>query len=249
MSGVIPARAQNSGRSTSPPAWRRAGGRRAARGGPCASRVSANHAERQELVALEPQDRLEPLDVVVGEETVAAACSPWPEQALILEVPDLRDGDVGELLPQALADGANRVEARIRRRRGNGGGRHGTRKVNRYFPICTSSSAESSAVSIRRRLTNVPLRLPRSRMTYRSFSWTISAWRRDTVTSSRNTWHSGERPISVRRPLVSNVSPALPPPARTTSAGMRGAWAAATSSTSSSGSRLRVVSPCSSRRR
>ena len=47
---------------------------------------------------LQPQDGLEPLDVLVGEEPIAAPGSPRPEQALILEVTDLRDRDVGELL-------------------------------------------------------------------------------------------------------------------------------------------------------
>jgi len=58
----------------------------------------ADHPEREELVPLEPQDGLEPLDVLVGEEPIAAPGSPRPEQALILEVTDLRDRDVGKLL-------------------------------------------------------------------------------------------------------------------------------------------------------
>jgi hypothetical protein len=52
--------------------------------------------------------------------------------------------------------------------------------------------------SIRLRLTNVPLRLPRSVIVNVSSSRTSSACRRDTVTSSRKTITSGERPISVR---------------------------------------------------
>ncbi len=44
----------------------------------------------------------------------------------------------------------------------------------------------------------------------RSPSRTISAWRRETVTSSRKTWQSGERPMSVRSPAVSKLSPASP---------------------------------------
>ena len=74
-------------------------------------------------------------------------------------------------------------------------------------------------LSIRRLLTNVPLRLPRSRIVNPLPSRTSSACLRDTVTSSRNTSHSGDRPISARSPIASKLSPARPPPDRTTSAG------------------------------
>ena len=40
---------------------------------PGAVELVADHAQRQELVALEPQDRLEPLQVVLAEQAVAAA--------------------------------------------------------------------------------------------------------------------------------------------------------------------------------
>ena len=121
----------------------------------------ADHAQRQELVALQPEDRLEPLDVGVREQPVAAARAARREQPLILEVADLRDRDVRELVPQALADRADRVQAR-----GPGCSvrRHRCRNVIRYLPTWTSSSSSSSADSMRRRLTNVPLRLPRSRI-------------------------------------------------------------------------------------
>src|SRR5262249_19150920 len=58
----------------------------------------ADHAERQELVALEAEDRLEALDVLLVEEPVAALRPAGGEQPLVLEVADLRDRDVGELL-------------------------------------------------------------------------------------------------------------------------------------------------------
>ena len=61
-----------------------------------------DHAQRQELVALEPEDRLEALDVVLGEEPVAALRPARREQALVLEVADLRDRDVRELLSSLL---------------------------------------------------------------------------------------------------------------------------------------------------
>ncbi len=66
---------------------------RAAAGG----ELLADHAQRQELVPLQPQDRLEPLDVLLAEEAVAAARALRREQPLVLEVADLRDRDVGEL--------------------------------------------------------------------------------------------------------------------------------------------------------
>ena len=61
----------------------------------------ADHAQRQELVALEAQDRLQPLEVLGAEQAVAALRAPRSEQPLVLEVADLRDRDVGELLAQA----------------------------------------------------------------------------------------------------------------------------------------------------
>src|SRR5207245_5817065 len=56
----------------------------------------ADHPEREELVALEPENRLQPLDVLLAEEAVPAAGAARRQQALVLEVADLRDGDVGE---------------------------------------------------------------------------------------------------------------------------------------------------------
>ena len=58
----------------------------------------ADHPQRQELVALQAQDRLQPLDVVLAEQPVAAAGPLRRQQALILEVADLRDRDVRELV-------------------------------------------------------------------------------------------------------------------------------------------------------
>src|SRR6266540_2088457 len=65
-------------------------------------------SQRQELVALKPQDRLEPLDVVLAEEAVPPTCSARREQPLVLEVPNLRDRDVRELGEQTAADRADR---------------------------------------------------------------------------------------------------------------------------------------------
>src|SRR5207248_1771215 len=112
--------------------------------------------QRQELVSLQAQDRLEPLDVLLAEHAIAALRPSWREQPLVLEVADLRDRDIRELLFEHSADGADREQPSF------GGGRrhHRLKKVSRYFPIWSSSPSSSSAPSTRLRLTNVPLRLP-----------------------------------------------------------------------------------------
>src|SRR5207244_7032105 len=71
----------------------------------------ADHAQREKLVTLQAQDRLEPLDVLVAEHAVAALRAPRREQTLVLEVPDLRDRDVRELLLEHPADGPDREHA------------------------------------------------------------------------------------------------------------------------------------------
>src|ERR671937_1506031 len=182
-----------------------------ARGG--CGELLADDAERQELVALQAQDRLQPLDVFLAEEPVAALRPPRREQALILEVADLRDGDVRELVLQHPADGPDRQQPGFRR------GRHQRpKKVNRYLPICSSSPSSSCADSTRLRLTNVPFRLPWSSMKNPPSRLVSTACLRETVTSSKKIPQSGERPIVVS-PSSVNISPALPPPERTTSAG------------------------------
>ena len=220
-SASIPARWQSSARSSSASCSPEPGRPAAlALGRPGAGgELLPDHAQRQELVALQPQDRLEALDVLLAEEPVAAARALRRQQALILEVADLRDRDVRELRLEPRADGADRVQALLGAALGGGGRAHRRRKVRRYLPICSSSSSSSSVDSIRLRLTKVPLRLPRSVIVNVSPSRTSSAWRRETVTSSRKTSHSGERPISVRSAEGKKLSPALPPPERTTSAG------------------------------
>ena len=89
-------------------------------------------AQRQELVALQAQDRLQPLEVFLGEQPVATLCPLRGQEPLVLEIPDLRDGDVGELGLQPAADSADREEPLA----GWGGCSHQRlRKVIRYLPI------------------------------------------------------------------------------------------------------------------
>ena len=63
-----------------------------------------DHAQRQELVALQPQDRLQPLEVGLAEQPVAALRAPRRQQPLVLEVADLRDRDVRELVDEPAHD-------------------------------------------------------------------------------------------------------------------------------------------------
>src|SRR5262249_20340273 len=117
-----------------------------------------DHAQRQELLALQAEDRPQALEVVLAEEPVAALRPSWREQAFVLEVADLRDRDVRELLreaPDDLADPEQLLPLPLGPRRG----RHAM-KVILYLPICTSSPSSSRALSIRRRLTKVPFSDP-----------------------------------------------------------------------------------------
>src|SRR5581483_2443169 len=162
----------------------------------------ADHAQRQELVALEEQDRLEPVDVVLGEEPVAALRPLRRQEPLVLEVADLRDRDVRELGLQPPADRADRQELLAA-----GGRRHQrVRNVSLYLPIWSSSPSESSAESTRFRFTKVPFRLPWSSTNQRPSRCSSSACLRETVTSSRKIPQSGERPIVVCPLCGANVS-------------------------------------------
>ncbi len=156
-SGDTEARSQSSASSISSswPSEPDAAPPRSVTRGTGAVELLANHAQRQELVALQLEDRRQPLDVGRREQPVAASRPARRDQALILEVADLRDGDVRELLSQLLADGADRTEPWLRptplapcRDRA-----HRWRNVSRYLPICTSSSSSRTADSMRRRLT------------------------------------------------------------------------------------------------
>ena len=124
-----------------------------------------DHAQRQELVPLQAENRLQALDVVLAEEPVTALRPPRREQALVLEVADLGDRDVRELGLEAPADRADRKQPALLLPLGCRRGLHFSRKVNLYLPIWSSSPFSSFASdSIRLRLRNVPLRLPSSSM-------------------------------------------------------------------------------------
>src|SRR5439155_9859009 len=166
-------------------------------------------------VALQAQDRRQALEVVLTEEAVAAARPLGRQQPLVLEEADLRDRDVGEFVGQAADDLADAKHPRA----GADGRTHRSTKVSRYLPIWTSSPFSSSWLSILRRLMKVPFNEPWSSTKNRPSRSMSTAWLRETVTSSRKTSQSGERPMRVRSPAGRKLSPALPPPERTTSAG------------------------------
>ena len=101
-------------------------------------------------------------------EPIAALRAPRREQLLILEVADLGDRDVGELLDQRLADGADRHrllaraaptwprearEAPFGRVGCLGGRHHRLRNASLYLPTWSSSPSASRWDSIRLRLT------------------------------------------------------------------------------------------------
>src|SRR3954447_24639042 len=103
-----------------------AGGRPGARGGGGLGRLHRapgrellpDDAQRQELVALQAQDRPQPRDVVGRVQPGAAGRAPRREQLLVLEVADLRDRDVRELLLERLADRADGQRLGLPRRLG-----------------------------------------------------------------------------------------------------------------------------------
>src|SRR4029453_2311148 len=141
------------------------------------SQLLPDHAQRQELVALEAQDRTQGLHRVLVEEAVAAPRPLRREQTLLLEVADLRDRDVGKLVAQLTADRSDVLEPVSRRSLGRRGPE---RKVGLYLPICSSSPSSSGPDSMRRRLRKVPFRLPLSSMKNWPSLRTTSAWRRET---------------------------------------------------------------------
>src|SRR3954447_15935373 len=133
----------------------------------------ADDAQRQELVALQAQDRPQAGDVARAVEPVAARGAPRREELLVLEVADLRDRDVRELLLERLAEGADRHRLRRGRLVGrvedlgprglgdrhlfvlqrHGGGSQREMYVSLNLPTCSSSPSSSRCDSIRWRLT------------------------------------------------------------------------------------------------
>src|SRR5580704_631261 len=221
----------------------------------------ADHTQRQELVTLHAQDRAQARDVPLRIEAVAAGCATRRQQLLVLEVADLGDRDVGELLCERLAHGADSQrlvalaeldalgvvllsELQLDLLVVRGCCRYGHQrawKVSLYLPICTSSPSSRRCESMRERFTYVPLSDPQSSRYHCSARRISSAWSRETVTSSRNTSHSGRRPMLIRSPSTAKLSPTRPPPARITSAGPRAVTCSSSTGTSSPLSSMRYV--------
>src|SRR3954451_3238912 len=133
-------------------------------GDPPGRELLADHAQRQELVSLQAQDRAQALDVAGAVEAIAARRAPRGHQLLVLQVADLRDRDVRELLDERLAHGADRHRLAggvgfglVLLGHGDGfvGDRHGhwERKVSLNLPTCSSSPSSRRWDSMRWRLT------------------------------------------------------------------------------------------------
>jgi len=66
--------------------------------------AALDHLERQEVLSLLAQHPAQSLDIVVVELAVARRRPLRVHQALALEEPDLRDGDIGEFLTEQRQD-------------------------------------------------------------------------------------------------------------------------------------------------
>ena len=110
-----------------------------------------DHLERQEVVLLLVQDPAQPVDVGLVELPVARRGALGVDEALALEEPDLRDRDVGELLPQHAQHLADREVGGSRP--GAGARAHArlppTTKIRTNRPIWISSRCRSGASSTR----------------------------------------------------------------------------------------------------
>src|SRR5215208_625632 len=113
-----------------------------------------DHPQRQELVALQTQDRAQSIDLARAVEAVAARRAPRGEQLLVLEVADLRDRDVGELALELLADRPDREGlGRQRRAAAAGaltavGGRAGARGRRRRAGVPAGGALLPSALGL-----------------------------------------------------------------------------------------------------
>ena len=135
-----------------------AAGRRRWRSARRRRQLLADDAQRQELVALQPQDRLaaarRPPPRTAGSRPGCAAASAGPgprgSGSSRSRRPGTRRWSARQTAPivSSLAAGVLGVVA------------HRAKNVSRYLPICTSSPSSSAAVSMRARFTKVPLRLP-----------------------------------------------------------------------------------------
>ena len=226
-SGATPARRQSSSKSISSTRSPSVAGRAPlALGGARVGQLVADHPQRQELVALQPQDRHAGARRRArrrGGSRRGVRCglsSPSSSRKRIFEIE--MSGNSLAQPPHDLADAQRPLRAAASCAR-----RQPRCKLISAPPRTSSGTSRpearrrsrARALSIRWRLTNVPFSEPWSSTKNEPSRSTSTAWLRETVTSSRKMSQSGERPIRVRSPAGRNASPALPPPERTTSAG------------------------------
>ena len=113
-----------------------------------------DHPQGQIVITLLAEYVLEPRHVRAGELAIARRCPVRLYQALILEKADLGDGDVRKIVTQVSEHLADREGPPGRQV----GGAHvaapdAVKYTSRNLPICTSSPPDSTAESIRSRLT------------------------------------------------------------------------------------------------
>jgi hypothetical protein len=98
-------------------------------------------AQRQELVALQPQDRAQTLQVLEREQPIPARRPLGRDQFLIFEVPNLGNRDAGEVRFERIADRPDRQPHGIvcGHLGALGSRRHWWSSTSRNLPICTSS--------------------------------------------------------------------------------------------------------------
>ena len=117
--------------------------------------------QRKEVLALLSQYPPQAFHVLFVELPVTRRCPLGIDQSLALQEPDLRDGDIGELLTEQGEDVTNRQGKTARSlcppaQMCSRNDRHSpiaTRYNNLNFPIWTSSPLDSRASSIRSRFT------------------------------------------------------------------------------------------------
>ncbi len=177
------------------------------------------NAQRQELVPLQSQDRLQALHVLLAEQPKPprvrfGASSPWSSRYLIFEI---------EMSGNSLWS-RRQTEPIVYRRVGWAVvviGEEGEPVLADLHLVSVLQLGALDTVAVE----NVPLRLPRSTIVTAPLPFPVTvpfptiAWRRGTVTSSRKMSQSGVRPIVVWVRSSGNCSPRRPPPDRTTNVG------------------------------
>ena len=109
--------------------------------------LTADDLERQILVALHAEHAHQAPEVVLRVEAVAGLGAARRDEALLFEVAQLADGDVGELAREPLDDRADRHQllvADVEQEFGGFSLTYGSMNVSLYLPIWISSPSAST---------------------------------------------------------------------------------------------------------